>query len=69
MARDYDGPDAEPSAVGGAITPTDSGARYLAFSPLAWVVLRFAHYALIRWLRARLAVAVIRRGRRVDWDG
>jgi hypothetical protein len=35
---------------------------------LAWVALRFAQYAFIRWLMARFAVALIGRRCRVDLD-
>ena len=48
--------------------PAWGGSPYLAFRPLAWVALRFAQYAFIRWLMARFAVALIGRRCRVDLD-
>jgi hypothetical protein len=56
-------------AVEGAMTPTDWVDRDSAFRRFPLAVRRFAQYTCIRRLRARLAVAVIRRGRRVGLNG
>ena len=55
--------------MGGAMTRTNWVDRYAGFRRFPLAVRRFAQYAFIRWLRARLAVAVIRPRRRVDRDG
>ena len=55
--------------MGGAMTRTNWVDRYAGFRRFPLAVRRFAQYRFIRRLRARLAVAVIRRGRRVGLNG